>query len=35
VRELIPEFFYCPEMFINQNKVNFGVKQDGVTVDDV
>ena len=35
VRELIPEFFYCPEMFINQNRINFGMKQDGHTVDDV
>ena len=24
VRELIPEFYYLPEMFININKINFG-----------
>ena len=24
VRELIPEFYYLPEMFINLNKINFG-----------
>lgn len=26
VRELIPEFFFCPEMFINLNKIKFGKK---------
>lgn len=26
VRELIPEFFFMPEMFLNLNKVNLGVK---------
>ena len=35
VRELIPEFFFMPEMYMNLNKVDFGVKQDGVLVDDV
>ena len=35
VRELIPEFYSSPEMFINMNKVKFGVKQDGVKVDNV
>ena len=35
IRELIPEFFYCPEMFQNLNKVKFGVRQDGVEVDHV
>ena len=35
VRELIPEFFYCPELFINHNQINFGKKQDGEVVNDV
>jgi lysosomal-trafficking regulator len=35
VRELIPEFFYCPELFMNLNRINFGVKQDGEVVNDV
>ena len=35
VRELIPEFYYCPEMFQNLNEVNFGVKQSGERVNDV
>jgi len=35
VRELIPEFFYLPEMYLNKNHCNFGTKQDGVTVSDV
>lgn len=35
VRELIPEFYFCPEMFANLNRVNFGAKQDGTVVDDV
>ena len=35
VRELIPEFYYCPEMFSNNNKIRFGTKQDGNVVDDV
>jgi hypothetical protein len=35
VKELIPEFFYQPEIFRNSNKLNLGVKQDGVAVDDV
>jgi hypothetical protein len=32
---LIPEFFFSPELFINQNRINFGKKQDGTIVDDV
>ena len=26
VRELIPEFYYCPELFLNLNKIKFGTK---------
>ena len=33
-RELIPEFFYLPEMFMNINNINFGKKDDGMKVDD-
>jgi hypothetical protein len=35
VKELIPEFFYLPEMFKNVNKLNFGTTQDGRRIDDV
>ena len=35
VKELIPEFFYLPEMFININELNFGKKEDGEVVNDV
>ena len=35
VRELIPEFFYLPEMFINLNDLDMGIKDDGVKVNDV
>ena len=35
VKELIPEFFYLPEMFLNANRFDFGIKQSGVRVDDV
>jgi hypothetical protein len=35
VKELIPEFFYLPEMFLNINKFNMGQTQDQITVDDV
>ena len=35
VRELIPEFFYLPEMFINVNDLNMGIKDDGTKVNDV
>ena len=27
-KELIPEFFYLPEMFANYNRYNFGIKDD-------
>uniref|UniRef100_A0A1I7VIR8 WD repeat and FYVE domain-containing protein 3 n=1 Tax=Loa loa TaxID=7209 RepID=A0A1I7VIR8_LOALO len=35
VKELIPEFFSLPEMFLNSNHFDFGVKQNGVALDDV
>ena len=35
VRELIPEFFYFPEIFININELNLGIKDDGTNVNDV
>lgn len=36
VKELIPEFFFCPEMLINSNNLPLGTLQDDVTkVDDV
>jgi hypothetical protein len=35
VRELIPEFYFMPELFINIDKLDFGQTQLGHTVDDV
>ena len=35
IRELIPEFYYFPEMFMNINHINFGKKYDEKLVDDV
>jgi hypothetical protein len=35
VRELIPEFYYLPDMFENKNQYNLGTKQDGTVVGDV
>ena len=35
VRELIPEFFYLPEMYININDLDMGIKDDGKKVNDV
>ena len=35
VRELIPEFFYLPEMFININDLDMGIKSNGVKVNNV
>ena len=32
VRELIPEFFYLPEMFLNINDINLGKKEDNSIV---
>lgn len=34
-KELIPEFFYLPEMFVNRNNEDFGNRQRGEKVDDV
>lgn len=35
VKELIPEFFFLPEMFMNANHYRFGTQDDGMSVDDV
>ena len=35
VKEIIPEFFYLPEMFTNINDLNMGVLDDGTLVNDV
>ena len=35
VREIITEFFFLPELFLNKNKINFGKRQDNQDVDDV
>ncbi|XP_061626938.1 lipopolysaccharide-responsive and beige-like anchor protein isoform X5 [Phyllopteryx taeniolatus] len=35
VKELIPEFYYLPEMFVNANTYNLGVMEDGMPVSDV
>lgn len=35
VRELTPEFFFLPEMFVNMNAFEFGRTQSGARVDDV
>ncbi|XP_040282061.1 neurobeachin isoform X9 [Bufo bufo] len=35
VKELIPEFYYLPEMFVNSNSYNFGVRDDSSVVNDV
>ncbi|XP_028258851.1 lipopolysaccharide-responsive and beige-like anchor protein isoform X2 [Parambassis ranga] len=35
VKELIPEFYYLPEMFVNANSYNLGVMEDGTLVSDV
>ena len=35
VRELIPEFFFLPELFINREQYNFGKTQQGEVVNDV
>ena len=35
VKELIPEFYYLPEVFLNNNRVRFGERQDGRRLDDV
>ena len=35
VKELVPEFYYQPEMLINNNSVMFGTRQDGRELGDV
>ncbi|XP_066429755.1 lipopolysaccharide-responsive and beige-like anchor protein isoform X2 [Eleutherodactylus coqui] len=35
IKELIPEFYYLPEMFVNTNDYNLGVMDDGTVVSDV
>ncbi|XP_031428916.2 LOW QUALITY PROTEIN: neurobeachin-like [Clupea harengus] len=35
VKELIPEFYYLPEMFVNSNGYHLGERQDGAAVCDV
>lgn len=35
MRELVPEFFYMPEMFLNLNKINMGKNMDGRSVESV
>ncbi|XP_062288944.1 lipopolysaccharide-responsive and beige-like anchor protein isoform X3 [Scomber scombrus] len=35
VKELIPEFYYLPEMFVNANTYNLGVMEDSTVVSDV
>jgi WD40 repeat protein len=35
IRELVPEFFYLPEMLLNLNDINLGKREDGIVVDDV
>ncbi|KAM6316796.1 neurobeachin isoform 2-T2 [Aegotheles albertisi] len=35
VKELIPEFYYLPEMFVNSNGYNLGIREDEVVVNDI
>ncbi|XP_052124935.1 neurobeachin isoform X3 [Frankliniella occidentalis] len=35
VKELIPEFFFLPEMFVNSNRYRLGLQEDGSVVSDV
>ena len=35
VQELIPEFFFLPEMFVNSNRYRLGLQEDGSVVSDV
>lgn len=35
IQELIPEFYYLPEMFVNANTYNLGVMEDATVVSDV
>uniref|UniRef100_A0A3P9KWT2 Neurobeachin n=1 Tax=Oryzias latipes TaxID=8090 RepID=A0A3P9KWT2_ORYLA len=34
-QELIPEFYYLPEMFVNSNEFELGLRDDGISVCDV
>jgi hypothetical protein len=34
-QELIPEFFFLPEMFVNANRYRLGQHEDGTAVGDV
>lgn len=34
-QELIPEFYYLPEMFVNSNGYHLGVREDEMVVNDV
>ena len=35
VREILPEFFFLPEMYLNSNQYNFGKRHDKEMVNDV
>ena len=35
VKELVPEFFYLPEVFTNGNNIDFGTRTDGIKLGDV
>lgn len=35
VKELIPEFFFLPEMFVNSNRYRLGAQDGGQIVNDV
>uniref|UniRef100_A0A3B5RFA3 Neurobeachin n=1 Tax=Xiphophorus maculatus TaxID=8083 RepID=A0A3B5RFA3_XIPMA len=35
VKELIPEFYYLPEMFVNSNGYHLGMREDGTMICDV
>lgn len=35
IRELIPEFYYMPEVFVNYAKYDFGLQQTGSRVNNV
>ncbi|KAM6429409.1 lipopolysaccharide-responsive and beige-like anchor protein isoform 2-T2 [Rhynochetos jubatus] len=35
IKELIPEFYYLPEIFVNSNNYSLGVMDDGTVVSDV
>ena len=35
VQELIPEFFFLPEMFTNSNRYELGKQEDGAVVSNV